>query len=95
MPRLLVIKGADEGKQFELKDPVVGIGRDAASKIRLHDTEVSRRHAELRREGAGWAIADLGSTNGIKVNGRRVSEAPLEPGDRVTLGVSDLTFEID
>ena len=48
MPRLIVIKGADEGKQFELNQPVLGIGRDATNIIRLHDTEVSRRHAEFR-----------------------------------------------
>ena len=45
--KLIVIKGADEGKQFELASPFVSIGRDAINSIRLNDTEVSRRHAEL------------------------------------------------
>ena len=65
MPRLLVIKGADEGRQFELSGPVLGIGRDSANAIRLHDTEVSRRHAELRLtlDGAGYRIFDRKSAN--------------------------------
>ncbi|HYP47618.1 MAG TPA: DUF3662 and FHA domain-containing protein [Thermoleophilaceae bacterium] len=83
------------GRRNLLSGSRVVLGRSRECDIVVDDPNVSRRHAELRREGAGWAIADLGSTNGIKVNGRRVSEAPLEPGDRVTLGVSDLTFEID
>jgi hypothetical protein len=63
--------------------------------IVLQDPNVSRRHAELRREDGGWQIVDLGSTNGIKVNGRRVDSQPLRPGDQITIGVTDLTFELD
>jgi pSer/pThr/pTyr-binding forkhead associated (FHA) protein len=40
-------------------------------------------------------VADLGSTNGVKVNGRRVSEAPLKPGDEIVLGLERLTFEVE
>jgi pSer/pThr/pTyr-binding forkhead associated (FHA) protein len=40
-------------------------------------------------------VMDLGSTNGIKVNGQRVNQAGLSPGDRITIGVTDLTFELD
>jgi pSer/pThr/pTyr-binding forkhead associated (FHA) protein len=61
----------------------------------LSDPNVSRRHAELRREGDGWKVVDLGSTNGVKVNRRRVDEARLRPGDTITLGLVDLTFELD
>jgi hypothetical protein len=56
---------------------------------------VSRRHIELRRGERGWAAVDLGSTNGMKVNGRRLSHAELEPGDRITIGITDLTFELE
>jgi pSer/pThr/pTyr-binding forkhead associated (FHA) protein len=49
----------------------------------------------LRRDGDGWRVVDLGSTNGVKVNRRRVSEAGLRPGDTITLGVTDMTFEVD
>ena len=55
--------------------------------IQLSDTNVSRRHAELRQEGATYWIVDLGSTNGIEVNGRRVKRAKLSDGDTITVGL--------
>ena len=71
------------------------LGRSRECDIVVEDPNVSRRHAELHREGEHWAVVDLGSTNGIKVNGRRVDKASLRDGDRVTLGVTDMTFEFD
>jgi pSer/pThr/pTyr-binding forkhead associated (FHA) protein len=59
----------------------------------LDDPNVSRRHAEVRREEDGWSVHDLGSTNGIKLNGHRSRGGRLSPGDEITLGVSRLTFE--
>jgi signal transduction histidine kinase len=90
--RLLVIKGADEGKQFELTDPVVGVGRDGANRIRLHDTEVSRRHAEFRKEGEGYRLADVGSANGTFINDKQVSEVRLQTGDHINIGQSLLVY---
>jgi pSer/pThr/pTyr-binding forkhead associated (FHA) protein len=81
-----VIKGSDQGKQFELDDQVVSIGRDSTSRIRLHDTEISRRHAELRRTDDGFLIADVGSVNGTFVNDVQITESALQPGDRVQVG---------
>ena len=92
MPRLLVIKGADEGKQFELAEPVVTLGREASNLIRLHDTEVSRRHAEIRITEGGAQIVDCGSANGTYVNNHKVTHAQLAGGDRVTLGQTILVF---
>ena len=73
-------------------DPFV-IGRSRECDLVLDDPNVSRRHAELRREDGGWAVRDLGSTNGIKLNGRRSRGGRLSPGDEITLGLSRLTFE--
>jgi hypothetical protein len=73
-------------------DPFV-IGRARECDLVLDDPNVSRRHAELRREDGGWAVHDLGSTNGIKVNGRRSRGARLQPGDEIALGLSRFTFE--
>jgi len=73
-------------------DPFV-IGRSRECDLVLDDPNVSRRHAELRREDSGWAVVDLGSTNGIKLNGKRSRGGRLNPGDEITLGVSRLTFE--
>ncbi len=84
-----------EGRRNVLSGSRVVIGRSREADIVLQDPNVSRRHAELRRDEGGWQIVDLGSTNGIKVNGRRVNNQPLSPGDQVTIGVTDLTFELD
>ena len=82
------------GKRTVLSGSRVVIGRSQDCDLTLDDPNVSRRHAELRREGGGWMVADLGSTNGVKVNGRRVSEQPLSPGDEIVLGLERMTFEV-
>jgi len=83
------------GRRNVLSGNRVVLGRSREADIVLQDPNVSRRHAELRREDGGWQVVDLGSTNGIKVNGRRVDNQPLRPGDQITIGVTDLTFELD
>jgi signal transduction histidine kinase len=90
--RLIVIKGPDEGKQFALAGESIPIGRDPASKIRMNDTEVSRRHAELVRTPDGYRILDKGSANGTYVNNQAVKDALLRPGDRVQVGQSLFLF---
>lgn len=92
VPRLLVIKGADEGRQFELTTSVAGVGRDAANVIRLHDTEVSRRHAEFRQADDGYRVRDIGSANGTFVNSNPIEEVLLQPGDHVQFGQSVLVY---
>ena len=82
-----------EGRRTVLAGGRVVLGRSRECDLVLNDPNVSRQHAELRGAGTDWEVYDLGSTNGIKVNGRRVSRSPLEPGDRITLGLVDLTFE--
>jgi hypothetical protein len=68
------------------------IGRSRDCDIRLADPNVSRRHAELRQEGTAYWILDLGSTNGLTVNGRRQQRAKLENEDRITVGSTELVF---
>jgi pSer/pThr/pTyr-binding forkhead associated (FHA) protein len=84
-----------EGRRSVLSGERVVIGRSRECDVVLSDPNVSRRHAELRSEGDGWTVVDLGSTNGIKVNRRRVNSARLEHGDTITLGLTDLTFELE
>lgn len=86
MPRLIVTRGADEGKQFNFSGPSVIIGRDGGAKVRLLDTETSRRHAELSETPDGYRIRDLGSVNGTFVNGRAIQDALLRSGDRIQVG---------
>jgi hypothetical protein len=81
------------GKRLVLSGNRVLVGRSRECDLMLEDPNVSRQHAELRREADTWVIADLGSTNGVKVNGNRVREAALKPGDEITLGLARLSFE--
>jgi signal transduction histidine kinase/pSer/pThr/pTyr-binding forkhead associated (FHA) protein len=90
---LFVIQGADQGKRFEFDSAPVGLGRENSNIVRLHDTEVSRRHAELRHDREGYHLVDLGSANGTYVNSRRVEEAVLTSGDRVALGQTVMLFQ--
>jgi two-component system, NtrC family, sensor kinase len=89
---LFVIKGADEGKRFELAQRVVGIGRDTGNAIRLHDTEVSRRHAEFRQSDGTFWVMDLGSSNGTYVNNKPIREAALQSGDHISVGQTCLVY---
>jgi signal transduction histidine kinase len=89
---LFVIQGADQSKRFEFTYSPVALGRDSSNAVRLIDTEISRRHAELRRDRDGYRIVDLGSQNGTFVNGQPVDQTPLHSGDRVQLGSTVLLF---
>ncbi len=86
MPTLFVIRGADQGSRFELTEPAVRLGRDPSNTIQVHDTEVSRHHAEIRRTENDYAISDLGSSNGTFVNGQRIRHHRLSSGDQLQLG---------
>jgi hypothetical protein len=81
-----------DGEERGLDKRRVLIGRSRECDIQLADANVSRRHAEVRQEGATFWIVDLDSTNGIEVNGRRLKRAKLEDGDRVVIGTTELTF---
>jgi Protein of unknown function (DUF3662)/FHA domain len=80
------------GTKHEVKQRRLVIGRSRDCDLQLSDANVSRRHAELRQEGASYWIVDLASTNGIEVNGKRVKRAKLHDGDRVTLGSTAVVF---
>lgn len=81
------------GERFILGDDIVTIGRLTESVLVLEDPNVSRQHAEIRPTGNGFVLADLGSTNGSKVNGVKVSERVLQDGDELTFGGTSFRFE--
>jgi len=92
VPSLFVIRGNDQGTRFELEGQAVGVGRDSSNVVQLHDTEVSRQHAEIRRTDGSYVIADLNSSNGTFVNGAQVKEHRLASGDQVQVGGTLMLF---
>ena len=87
-----VVTLSGRGQRHEIDKRSVVIGRSRECDIQLDDPNVSRRHAELRQEGAAYWLVDLESTNGVEVNGSRAARAKLEHGDRITLGSTELVF---
>jgi hypothetical protein len=80
------------GRKQEVTSPRLVLGRSRGCDVYVADLNVSRRHAELRQEGATYWIVDLGSTNGTVVNGKRVERERLRDGDRITLGSTEIVF---
>jgi hypothetical protein len=80
------------GKKHELDGVQTTIGRSKECEIQLPDPNVSRKHAEVRQEGAAYWAIDLDSTNGMEVNGRRLKRAKLRQGDTITVGSTELVF---
>ncbi len=91
-PQREVVTLTMAGRTHEITSPSVVLGRSREADVRVADVNVSRRHAEVRQEGAGYWIVDLGSTNGLEVNGKRVDRARLRDGDRIVLGATEVVF---
>ena len=90
---LLVVKrGPNAGSRFLLDQDVTTAGRHPDSDIFLDDVTVSRRHAEFRREGSGYAVHDVGSLNGTYVNRERIDATQLSGGDEVQIGKFRLVY---
>jgi hypothetical protein len=81
-----------DGEQHSVDKRSVVIGRSKDCDIRVADPNVSRRHAEVVQEGTAYWVQDLGSTNGLTVNGRRQQRAKLGDGDTITVGSTELVF---
>jgi FhaA, N-terminal domain/FHA domain len=80
------------GQRRVLDQPRAVLGRSRDADVQIEDPNVSRRHAELVQEGSSYWIVDLGSTNGIEIDGRRVERAALVDGSTFTLGQTTVTF---
>lgn len=88
--RYLAVEDGDEVVLLPLAADLIHIGRSPAADIVLDDSSVSRRHALVARRDERTVILDDRSLNGLRVNGERVSEAPLRDGD--TIGVGHVTL---
>jgi len=83
------------GERIVLETDSLKIGRQATCRIVFNDSNVSREHAQMRRTADGWKLLDLGSTNGTKINGVKISEEQLlVNGDELSFGTSSAKFEI-
>lgn len=89
---LVVTQGPAAGSRFELSQPRVTVGRHPDSDIFLDDITVSRRHAEVYRDGLVQHVKDMGSLNGTYLNSRRVEDAGLKNGDELQVGRFKLVF---
>ena len=83
-----------DGRRVQIGSEPLVIGRLPECGVVLADSNVSRRHAELRRSGDSVVLTDLGSTNGTRVNGAPVRERVLVSGDEVSVGSTRLIFEM-
>jgi FHA domain-containing protein len=93
LSHVLVVDGPGTRHVLEPGSNVLGRGTDAD--IRLPDTGVSRKHADVQLEGGTVTVEDLGSTNGTLVNGRRVGRQDLADGDVIRIGHSVLVYRQD
>ena len=82
-----------EERTYTLAGDRIRLGRGGDNDVVLSDVSVSRYHAEIRRETSGWVIQDLKSTNGVELNRAPIEKAPLQPGDRLGIGVFELAVE--
>ncbi|WP_225803665.1 FHA domain-containing protein [Streptomyces sp. NK15101] len=92
-PRLVGHQGSLAGQQFPIGTTPVTLGRNGDNNIVIVGGNVSRFHAEVRREGHGFVLYDRGSSNGTQVNGTRVTSHELQPGDLVQIGTETFRFE--
>lgn len=90
--RLVIVAGPSRGAQVALETEEVALGRDTSCGVCLPDATLSRRHALLVKSPDGWRIRDLGSLNGLRVNGLSTADYRLSDGDRIDLGSSTLVF---
>ncbi len=80
------------GQRHELTKRQAVLGRSKDVDVQVSDPNVSRRHAEIRQEGATWWLVDLDSTNGVEANGKRVKRLKLDDGTHFTVGSTEITF---
>jgi len=91
--RLDFILGPMANQTLQLSEEVTTIGSVAGNTVVLADPAVSRKHAGIRKVNGSYELADLGSTNGVYVNGHKVPKKTLEPGDIIRVGNTEAVFK--
>jgi hypothetical protein len=95
VPRLEFVGGPLAGQTVPLSEEVTTIGSVAGNTVVLSDPAVSRKHLGIRRVGSKYELADLGSTNGVYVNGHRMGKKVLVSGDIMRVGNTEMVFRVE
>ncbi len=94
MPNLYVVTNDGQIFNFPISKDKVSIGRSNDNDLILADNTVSRYHTEIQKRKNDYILADLGSYNGTKLNGKSIQKVFLKHGDKIQIGSSKLTFLI-
>lgn len=92
---LVMVREGQPPRRFVLAKEVTVIGRKEDCDLRIPLSEISRRHCKLVKTDTGLRVEDMGSSNGTLVNGQKINEIDLEPGDRLTVGSMSFVVQID
>lgn len=93
MARLVLLGEAFNGRSYELKVETTTVGRVSDNAFEIPEASVSSHHAEIILRGNDIVIRDLGSTNGTFINGEKITEAVLKPGQTLRFGTVDLRLD--
>ena len=93
MARLVLLGEAFNGRSYELKVETTTVGRVSDNAFEIPEASVSSHHAEIILRGSDIVIRDLGSTNGTFINGEKITEATLKPGQTLRFGTVDLRLD--
>lgn len=92
--KLTIVDGKDSGKNIEITKDEILAGRSLDNDFVISDISVSRKHFKITKDGTRFIISDMGSGNGIKVNGTKTTSATLSDGDIISVGARQIKFEI-
>jgi pSer/pThr/pTyr-binding forkhead associated (FHA) protein len=93
MARLVLLSEGLTGKTFELKPELTTVGRLPDNALQIPEASVSSHHAEIQLRGSDLFVKDLGSTNGTFINGEKINEGTVKPGQILRLGMVDMRLE--
>lgn len=93
MPKLTLLIGRKAMQVYDLEKETILIGREDDVDIVIDNPSVSRKHAQIRKVGAGWVVEDLGSSNGTFLHGQKITSAqPVKEGDEIGFGKFSVVF---
>ena len=93
MARLVLLSEGFTGKTYELKAESTTVGRVDDNTFEIPDPSISSHHCEILLRGSDVVVKDLGSTNGTFINGEKISESALKPGQILRLGMVEMRLE--